>query len=151
MKTASHQMSIKESQLPGPEDHSNCLQSNPTNESYYCHVPLDLKRKIWGNEYVNLWEVLVEYRLSAEEVVVNKETGQARIERKAIDIDSLSKWMKAFGIYAAVYTIGRPHLAPHLFQYLTSIYKYADTRPWDTVYQYDKDCRAEIARDSSKC
>ena len=121
------------------------------NESYYCHVPPELRHEIWDNEYVNLWEVLLEYRLSpAEVVIVDKETGPARVERKAIKIDSLSKSIEAFGIYAAVYSVGRPHLAPHLFQYFTSICKYASTLPWNTVCEYDKDCRSEIARDSSK-
>ena len=137
MKTASHQTAISRPQMPGlkcaqsnftREDHSvesnrqlmtidsptNSLPTYKDNESYYRHVPIELRRKIWGNEYVNMWEVLAEYRLSKEKVVVSKETGQARIKRKAIKIDSLSKWIEAFGIYTAVYLIGRPHLGPHL-------------------------------------
>ena len=150
MKTSSHEMAISRSQIMATNSPTNSQPTHKDNESYYCHVPPELRRKIWDNEYVNLWEVLVEYRLSAAEVVVSEETGQARVERKAIKIDSLSKWIEAFGIYAAVYSVGRPHLAPHLFQYFTSICKYAETRPWDTVCEYDKDCRSEMARDSSK-
>ena len=77
-------------------------------------VPLNIKKKIWANEYLELV------------LVFAKDSNKVRaVEPDPQDIRSIEDWTNSFHIFMAVYTAAHPTEGPALLKYISNVRRLA--------------------------
>ena len=103
-------------------------------------VPLNIKKNIWANEYLELGALLrPKSRFSKEslDLVFAKGSNKVRaVEPDPQDIRSIEDWTNSFHIFMAVYTAAHPTEGPALLKYISNVRRLAKQGgDWDFIYK----------------
>ena len=111
------------------------------------HVPDNIKRGIWANKYVDFHylvesdpteEVVYQFVASSSNAVTLK---PAKPKSK---LDCWAAWNKAFCMFTEIYCMKYPDRSIKLLQYSGHLNNLARKFPFNQVYAYDKEFRAEL-------
>ena len=111
------------------------------------HVPDNIKRCIWANKYVD-FHYLVESDLTEEVVYQFVTSPNNAVTLKPVKpkskLDGWAAWNKAFCMFTEIYCMKYPDRSIKLLQYSGRLNNLAGKFPFDQVYAYDKEFRADL-------
>ena len=111
------------------------------------HVPDNIKRRIWANKYVDFQyliesdpteEIVYQFVASSNNAVALK---PAKPKSK---LDGWAAWNKAFCMFTEIYCMKYPDRSIKLLQYSGRLNNLVGKFPFDQVYAYDKEFRADL-------
>ena len=111
------------------------------------HVPDNIKRRIWANKYID-FHYLVESDLT-EDVVYQfvaspNNAVTLRPAKPKSKLDGWATWNKAFHMFTEIYCMKYPDRSIKLLQYSGRLNNLSEKFPFEQVYAYDKEFRAEL-------
>ena len=122
-------------------------QGKPPHYILAKHVPDNIKRCIWANKYVDFQyliesdpteEIVYQFVASSNNAVALK---PAKPKSK---LDGWAAWNKAFRMFTEIYCMKYPDRSIKLFQYSGRLNNLAGKFPFDQVYAYNKEFRADL-------
>ena len=92
-------------------------------------VPLNIKKKIWANEYFEMGALLrpkSKFSKVSLDLVFAKDSNKVRaVEPDPQDIRNIEDWTNSFHIFMAVYTAAHPTEGPALLKYISNVRRLA--------------------------
>ena len=122
-------------------------QGKPPHYILAKHIPDNIKRRIWPNQYVDFHyliesdpteEIVYQFVASPNNAVTLK---PAKAKCK---LDGWAAWNKAFCMFTEIYCMKYPDRSIKLLQYSGRLNNLAGKFPFDQVYAYDKEFRADL-------
>ena len=122
-------------------------QGKPPHYILAKHVPDNIKRCIWANKYVDFQyliesdpteEIVYQFVASSNNAVALKPT------KPKSKLDGWAAWNKAFHMFTEIYCMKYPDSSIKLLQYSGHLNNLAGKFPFDQVYAYDKEFRADL-------
>ena len=115
------------------------------------HVDENTYQKIKRGEYIDFGKLVPKDRILVEEenrlelVMKGGQTYYVPIA-DVTDINSFSKWEKAFRVYSNIYSHFYPQRSAELIEYNHVIHTISMSYTWEAVYMYDKDFHIHMAK-----
>ena len=116
------------------------------------HMPDNIRRHIWANKYIN-FQYLIEADPKEEvtyHFVPSTSTNSTSLPitlqpvKPKVKIDGWVAWNKAMRMFIEVYCMKYPGRCMQLLQYTGLLNNLSDKFPFNQVYAYDKEFRAEL-------
>ena len=111
------------------------------------HVPDNIKRCIWANKYVD-FQYLIESDLTEEIVYQFMASSNSAVTLKPAKpkskLDGWVAWNKVFRMFTEIYCMKYPDRSIKLLQYSGRLNNLVGKFPFDQVYAYDKEFRADL-------
>ena len=113
------------------------------------HVPANIKCRVWANKYVD-FAYLIESDPTEEttyqfvQSTTNPGTLTLAQAKSSSKIDGWVSWNKALRIFTEIYCMKYPNKCMQLLQYAGILNNLSSRFPFDQVYRYDKEFRADL-------
>ena len=113
------------------------------------HILANIKCRIWSNRYVD-FAYLIESDPTEEtpyqfvQSTTNPGTLTLAQAKSSSKIDGWVNWNKVLRIFTEIYCMKYPTKCMQLLQYSTILKNLSSRFPFDQVYRYDKDFRADL-------
>ena len=113
------------------------------------HVPANIKHRIWSNRYVD-FAYLIESDPTKEtpyqfvQSTTNPGTLTLAQAKSSSKIDGWVCWNKVLRIFTEIYCMKYPNKCMQLLQYSGILNNLSSRFPFDQVYRYDKEFRANL-------
>ena len=115
------------------------------------HIPMAIKQKIWGFEYISLADLLPEKHDPDVDLPMSLSLSQDnrslvfKPQRKKVFIESFHTWSRAFNIYVSILLQKHPNLYHQLLAYVDIIRIASESFPSNRFLRYDKAFRLSVA------
>ena len=113
------------------------------------HIPANIKHRIWSNKYVD-FAYLIESDPTGEtpyqfvQSTTNPGTLTLAQAKSSSKIDGWVTWNKALRIFTEIYCMKYPNKCMQLLQYSSILNNMSSRFPFDQVYRYDEEFRADL-------